>query len=221
MQLADLTLIVVRREASRRPSQAQFALSGKTLDDGLTWLAAALTEGRALAGAGVRLERPRHELPPSPIAEGARFDEPAGSALAELEDWYASADRVLRAIGTAEPGASPVRCWPHHFDLATLIQLDAPDVPKERARSIGVGLSPGDVGIPEPYWYVTPWPPTASRNAPSLPAGHWQAQGWTGAALLASELAAAPASAAGYRVSTFLSAALAACHGLLGPRRAP
>lgn len=210
--------------------RSELALPGKTLDEAMAWLAAALAQ--SLAATVSHLERPRHQLPPSPIAQGAPFDRPEPASLAELASWYSSADRVLRAIAATTPGASPVRCWPHHFDLATLIRLDAPAAPKEIARSIGVGLSPGDAGIPEPYWYVTPrpYPTTKARSKqpeseqpapPSLPAGHWQTEGWTGAALLASELAATSTRAAGDRVATFLSAALAACRGLLDAQRAP
>ncbi|HZL19172.1 MAG TPA: hypothetical protein VFG23_15660, partial [Polyangia bacterium] len=162
LRVADLTLIVIEQVGQVGPKEsgaqlrAELTLPGKTLDEGVAWLAAALAQ--SLAGTVPHLERPRHELPPSPIGQGAPFDGPEPAALGELASWYSSADRVLRAIAATTPGASAVRCWPHHFDLATLIQLDAPDAPKEIARSIGVGLSPGDAGIPEPYWYVIPRP---------------------------------------------------------------
>jgi hypothetical protein len=236
LRLADLTLIVVEPVGQVAPKEsgarvrAELALPGKTLDEGLAWLADALTQ--SLAGTVSHLERPRHQLPPSPIGKGAPFDRPEPASLGELASWYSSADRMLRALAATTPGASPVRCWPHHFDLATLIRLDAADAPKQIARSIGVGLSPGDAGIPEPYWYVTPSPspatkpgsgqpgsgqPGAKTAPPTLPAGHWQTKGWTGAALVASELAATPSHVAGNRVAAFLAAALAACHGLLDP----
>lgn len=78
------------------------------------------------------------------------------------------------------PRASAVRVWPHHFDIATLITLDDGDA--ERARSVGVGLSPGDGGIPQPYFYVTPWPYPESKFGPKLPwNGYWHSKGWFGA----------------------------------------
>jgi hypothetical protein len=213
LRLADLTLLVTGGERSAGAARSELALSGQTLGAGLSWLATALTQ--ELGVAIPQLERPRHELPASPVGRGAPFDRSDSAALGELADWYASADRVLRAIRARTTGAEPVRCWPHHFDLATLIHLDPPDPPKERARSIGMGLSPGDAGIPEPYWYVTPWPYTGLTTAPILPAGHWQTQGWTGAALTACELAAPPTAAPGARVAAFLAAALEACRALL------
>jgi hypothetical protein len=236
LRLADLTLLVMEQAQVR----AELALPGKTLDEAMAWLDTALTQ--SLAATVSHLERPRHPLPPSPVGQGATFDRPPPASLAELASWYSSADRVLRAIAANTPGASPVRCWPHHFDLATLIRLDPPDAPKEMARSIGVGLSPGDAGIPEPYWYVIPRPYPATKSnseksnsekspserspseqpaPPRLPAGHWQKEGWTGAALTASELVATPTRAAGDGVAAFLSTALAACRGLLDAQRAP
>ena len=49
--------------------------------------------------------------------------------------------------------ATPVRCWPHHFDIATLLNIG-----QENLQSIGIGLSPGDSNNREPYFYVTMWP---------------------------------------------------------------
>lgn len=215
LRLGDLTLLAVGCDGSGDPWRSELALSGQTLDAGLAWLAGTLRQN--LGGDVSHLARPQHELPASPIAEGAPFDQPGGAALGELADWFASADRMLQAIRADTPGAEPVRCWPHHFDLATLIHLDPPKVSRESARSIGVGLSPGDAAIPEPYWYLTPWPDPGLRNAPSLPVGHWQTRGWAGAVLTASELAAAPAGPAGARVAAFLSVALEACRALLDP----
>ena len=86
-----------------------------------------------------------------------------------------------------------MRLWPHHFDIATLWTLDA-GVDAEEARSVGMGLSPGDGTYAQPYWYVTPWPyPQATaEELPPLPAGRWHAEarngGWTGAVLLGEEL---------------------------------
>ena len=123
------------------------------------------------------LERPEG-LPEHPVATGAPFHLAGSAAPAELERYYAGADRLLRGLRELNPGASPVRCWPHHFDLATLILLD-PDADAETARSIGVGLSPGDAARPEPYFYVLPWPrPTG--DLPALDGGAWNTGGWAG-----------------------------------------
>jgi hypothetical protein len=71
-----------------------------------------------------------------------------------------------------------VRCWPHHFDVATLVELEAGHA--ESARSIGVGFSPGDESYAQPYWYVSPWPRPDPATLPQAPMpGHWHTQGFT------------------------------------------
>ncbi len=104
-----------------------------------------------------------------PVDYSTIADEAA--ALATLGAWFGATQQLLETL-VAEHGdeaVSPpmVRCWPHHFDLATLFFLDGGD--PETARSVGVGLSPGDDSYGEPYFYCTPWPkpaelPEASEN---------------------------------------------------------
>ncbi|MDH3233508.1 MAG: hypothetical protein OEQ29_08265 [Alphaproteobacteria bacterium] len=111
--------------------------------------------------------------------------------LEVLASWYSLADRVLQALvekhSDVHPGPSPVRCWPHHFDIATYISLEEGDF--ETARGIGVGMSPGDDTYGEPYFYVNPWPHLSPDTLPELPApGHWHTQGFVGAIATASEV---------------------------------
>jgi hypothetical protein len=196
LRLADLTLFAQGAEPGVRE---QLALPGQQLDAALAWLAGAIAR---LSGAPApRLERPRHDLPPDPIGTGAPFPRLEPGPLAELAAWFSSADRVLRALAAVTPGASPVRCWPHHFDIATSIALDGAEAAPATARSIGVGLSPGDAGIAEPYGYVTPWPSPEVTEPPRLPIGSWHTEGWSGAV--------------GERVVTFIAAAIPACRRLL------
>jgi hypothetical protein len=76
--------------------------------------------------------------------------------------------------------------WPHHFDVGVVLPLAKGE--GGDALSIGAGLSPGDEGIHEPYFCVTPWPPPPAESLPDLPAGgRWHREGWIGAALLGSE----------------------------------
>jgi hypothetical protein len=193
---ADLTLQVLAGDIAAW----SLALPGQTMEGALRWLSGAI--GKAAAP----LARPRHELPAHPLGAGAPF--PAvPAAAARLAAWFASADRMLRAIAAAVPEASPVRCWPHHFDIATLIALDAP-----ATRTVGVGLSPGDGSYAEPYWYVTPWPYPAADRLPPLPAGRWHTEGWVGAVLVGSALGPARA---GDQVAGFLASAIPAARRLL------
>jgi hypothetical protein len=126
-------------------------------------------------------------LPDASVGRGAPFG-PAGAAHEELARWFGNGNRALRYLADREPGASPVRGWPHHFDLSTLISLDA-DEPPEEARSVGLGLSPGDGSITEPYLYVLPWPAPDAGSLPLLQGGgSWVTDGWIGAALVGSDL---------------------------------
>jgi hypothetical protein len=77
---------------------------------------------------------------------------------------------------------------PHHFDIASVVSLDGTSGGLA-ARSVGVGLSPGDESYPEPYFYVSPWPYPATRKGPALPAGaHWHTEGFFAAVLTGSKL---------------------------------
>jgi hypothetical protein len=179
-----------------------YPLANRTLADGLRWLANALA--RVHHAKERELVRPGHDMPDHSVATGGRFANPAPAALRELARWYANADRLLADVART-PGASPLRCWPHHFDIATLITLDT-TLSSEHARSIGVGLSPGDSSYGEPYWYVTPWP-YPERGQGRLPVGHWHTRGWFGAVLTAAELLNAEPAAQEMRARAFVDAA--------------
>lgn len=192
---------------------AELPLEGCTVDAAYAWMQA---EVELLLGCSLEmpLECPGEDFPAHPVGMGAMFCT-AGPGFAELGRYYADADRALRAVAGRNPGASPVRCWPHHFDIATLILLDAGE-DAERARSIGVGLSPGDGGIPEPYFYVLPWPAPPTDALPELAGGRWQTLGWVGAVLEASDFAGAGSNGSqARRVEAFLDSAVAGCRRLL------
>lgn len=193
----------------------ELPLDGRTLDEMYEWMAG---EVETLLGHPLEkpLERPG-ELPAHPFGTGAPFSAGDGKAFDELGRYFANLDRLLRRIEDRNPGASPVRCWPHHFDLATLIVLD-PEADPEHARSIGVGLSPGDGTYPEPYLYVLPWPKSQGKALPELAGGgRWHTEGWTGAVLEANSFTAAGSNGAqAQRVEDFLNSAVAASRKLIG-----
>lgn len=169
IRVRDLTLVYGGDE---------FPLTGRTLDDGFRFF-----EERV----GQTLARPGEAMPPDhPVAHGAVFA-PVSSELETLSALYAKADRELRRIH------EPVRCWPHHFDIATLMELGG-------GRTIGAGFVPGDAHYSEPYWYVTPYPyPEDRSNTKPLPSGFWNTGPWFGAVLLESS---------GANVAEFLDAAI-------------
>src|SRR5207245_11690866 len=93
-------------------------------------------------------------VPARGIYQGAQYG-PAGltAALAVRAAWFSNAGLSLGSIQRQMLGrqlaASPVRCWPHHFDLATLTTLPARNA--DATGYVGAGLSPGDEYYDEPY----------------------------------------------------------------------
>jgi hypothetical protein len=112
-------------------------------------------------------------------------------AFDELARWYDAAADILSEVNEnlarLYPRVSPVRCWPHHFDIAMLIGLDS--LGEEAAKSIGIGLSPGDENYAQPYIYVSPWPHLAPAALPDLPPpGHWHTQRFVAAVATGEEI---------------------------------
>lgn len=159
------------------------------------------------------------ELPEHPVATGAPFARDV-VALSALRDAFADAALALDELRPRMRRPSRRRVWPHHFDLAVLDALDPEDVGPEAARSVGVGMTPGDAGVPEPYYYVTPWPYPASPELLPLPAGRWTTDGWVGALLPASAFTDLRGDARAARVRAFLEAAYGASRALLAPQGA-
>lgn len=186
-------------------------LEGKSLSQGYEWLWDTTSQIDTIRSS---LVRPDHEMPPHPVGDKATFDCPRESRE-ELSAWFSNASQVLASTARSQHFASVVRCWPHHFDIATLIRLD-PNDDSEEARTIGAGLSPGDAGRSEPYFYVTPWPYPDPDQLPDLPVGDWNREGWVGAVLSGSAISSAgSASDQKELVNHFLDAAIAASRRLL------
>lgn len=171
----------------------RFALAGRTEDDAVDWLRGLL--GRNAAAH--TLDVP-YDLPPHPVQDGEPYPELDRAAATELAHWFADADLALADVVAAHAEAGPVRVWPHHFDSATLLQLDGHDETargraESRTRTVGVGLSPGDDSYPEPYFYVSPYPfPPNIEELPDLPEqGFWRADSWVGAVLRGRDIVAA------------------------------
>lgn len=214
LRLADLTLLLLDEGDL---VVAEQALGGKTLDQGYAWLQQALEQQ---AGKSGELQRPDYEMPEHAVSGGEPFSADA-EALAELSRWFHNADLLLQKLAGWESNATEVRCWPHHFDLATLI-LEDPIVEvgadEASARSIGVGMEPGDHNYAEPYWYCTPWPEPRYLERPMLHGeGFWHFENdWFGAVLTGTRLVtAAPEDAQARRAEMFVRSAVAGSRLLL------
>jgi len=203
------------------PAQSDpFELRGRTLAEAASWLEAELVS--RLGKGGHAFTSPTPELPGHRVGRGASFDA-VPADLAELERWFHDASLLLEAVSATEEGASAVRCWPHHFDIAVLIDLDAdvePPVGPDEARSVGIGMTPGDDSYPDPYIYVAPWPYPEPTDLPKLPPpASWHTTDWTGAVLTAQDLVdAGDEQAQATRAASFARAAIAGSRALLRQR---
>jgi hypothetical protein len=179
-------------------------LPGRSLAEAFRWAAEQIrieTDGQL----DRELERPGFELPEHPLGRGALFARDPG--LPELSRWYSNAEGVLRRVAEESSGAGPLRCWPHHFDLATLIEV-TPAGGGSPARTVGVGLSPGDAGIDEPYFYVTHFPVNPKLDLPPLEVGEWNRKDWVGAVLRGSSVVERDPGPQQLLVEAFLDSAL-------------
>ena len=182
--LAELRLMLVSPSV-----QVSFTLNGRSDAD------ARLRLGELLAAHDLdptRLDaKPPYEIADHKVAHGAVYDTGSlADALSGLAAWFANADLSLGHVrdqmiaGGFPP--SPVRTWPHHFDMATLTLLEAGNA--EYAPSVNAGFSPGDEHYEEPYFYVSPHPYPDRTKLPALPFGHWHTRGFTAAILPASQI---------------------------------
>ena len=164
---------------------SNLSLAGHTLDQALARLQGVAAERSA--DSLIRLRD--YEMPDHQVASGHPFIVEPEATFVELSRWFANGNAALDALTTSQPGWSEVRCWPHHFDIGTLISLE-PSGDSSRGRSIGVGMSPGDSWYEEPYFYVNPYGlPSTPAELPSLSAGgRWHTEGWFGAVLTGSAL---------------------------------
>lgn len=176
---------------------ARLDLNGRRTDEAIAWLDERLELCGLNPVSGIELP---YALPDA-VAQLNRYvvGEDA-QAYAELVAWYGLANEKLGALAQAKTehtqAPTPVRCWPHHFDIAIYVQLEDGDL--ESARGIGAGMSPGDGTYNQPYFYINPFPAPDAEQLPEAPSpGHWHLQGFVGACATREELLAGPAGAGG------------------------
>jgi len=199
-----LALLLVGEDS--RPI-AEYPLHGRTIIEARDWIRSRI---KLLGGDGSRYTLTRHyEIPRHDVTYGESFDASEPARFEELAKWFANAAALLDSVARSALVASEVRCWPHHFDLATLIEV-APD------RNIAVGMEPGDQYYDEPYFYVRMHPQSAAsriRSRPLWGSGTWHTSDWVGAVLPGSRFGAGASQE--QQVREFLDSAVSACRALL------
>jgi hypothetical protein len=178
LRLSGLALLLVRNGAILDVLQ----LNGKPEQVAGIWVDAKMQSLGLRAASDAYLP---YGLPAHAVAQGARYDLYLQEReLGELARWFAGAAAAIEDVRERLPDlrTSPVRLWPHHFDIATVASLSPSDGGPggESGRSIGIGLSPGDEHYAQPYVYVSPSP--RFERLPDAPApGRWHTDGWFGA----------------------------------------
>ena len=184
VSLSPLNVALVR---DNEPVERK-ALDNFTMADAVAWLDGVLAKAGLKSASDATIP---YALPADADAVEAFSTNTQDTSLGALASWFDLANVLISDFavehGNLKPGPSPVRCWPHHFDIATYVSLEEGDF--ETARGIGVGMSPGDESYDQPYFYVNPWPHLKPDNLPALPApGFWHTQGFVGAIATAEDI---------------------------------
>ena len=191
--------------------RASLPLSGSTVDEAVGWIRRQLGQ-RGFHTDAYTLAK-HFTIPTHRVGESAPFEVTNTTAFEELESWYADAAMVLEEVVAATPNSSPVRCWPHHFDIATLIDVAGAETGSRR-KTISLGMEPGDAYYAQPYFYASMSPaPTAPDAWPVLDgSGVWHTHEWVGAVLLADRLGREEQRA---QIESFISTAVEASRRLM------
>ena len=182
LRLAGLALIVMRGNLVLDT----YELAGRRDSMVGVWLDSALRALGLKAATEVTLP---YTIPSHPVARGSAYGFSGEfDAFEELVRWFDAAADLLAEVrtGYTDAQAGAVLCWPHHFDIATVLALDPAGT--DNARSIGIGVSPGDHYYPQPYVYVSPFRQPKGATLPPLALGHWHTDGFVGAVAIAESI---------------------------------
>ncbi len=193
--------------------EKELFLNGKTLAQAYAWME------DQLGLEGGKLAPPIEEMPAHDVGKTAPFAFSKDEAV-QTHAWFSNGHHVLNMLReqakTWAFSVADVRCWPHHFDMATLITLNNEPNP-EKAKSINAGFSPGDGNYDLPYWYVSPWPyPPQGSQLPALQGGGmWHTQGFTAAVLNMQQAVAGNTNQQATNLLAFLTSAIESCRSFL------
>ncbi|MEO7086735.1 MAG: hypothetical protein ABI442_15185 [Gemmatimonadaceae bacterium] len=194
VRVADLTLLLVGEEFAVADS---LPLHGRTIAAAAEWIRSHVT-ARGADASRFTLDK-HYSIPMHAVAHGTAFDTGNRAAFDQLSRWFASASEILNGVRESHDGKT-VRCWPHHFDIATVLDVGA-------GATIGIGMEPGDTYYDEPYYYAIKHPQPASPPGVMLAGkGHWHEHEWIGAVLSGSNVNAADQRG---QIQSFINSAIA------------
>ena len=201
VSMAPLALLIVVDDRPR----AKLSLDSRTIAEAAAWVREHLAT-LGLDPAKYTLAK-HYTIPTHAVDSGAPFDASETDEFEQLAAWYSDASIVLEEFVAKMPHASPVRCWPHHFDIATLFDFGD-------GKTVSLGMEPGDVYYAEPYYYASTYPrPGVDVTRPPLAGnGRWHTHEWIGAVLPASAIGDAQQRG---QIEAFVESALGATTDLL------
>jgi len=207
VRIARLELIVI----SGGNVLDAFQFDGKTDAAAGAWIDSKMHALGLKPAGGVALS---YSLPDHPTGGKPHELAMLGRELGDLSRWFAGPADVLeqfrRTLIRLHP--EPLLCWPHHFDIATLVPLE--ESKEESARAIGVGASPGDEFYAQPYFYVSPSPRFDGALPELPPPGRWHTGGFFGAVATGEDILALKDR--GPALLAFITAAFEICRARLG-----
>ncbi len=133
LRLAGLALIIMRGNLVLDT----YELAGRRDSMVGVWLDSALRALGLKAASGVTLP---YTIPSHAVARGSPYSFSGESeAFDELVRWFDAAADLLDEVRTDYAGTQPepgaAMCWPHHFDIATLVSVRTSPAARPRARS--------------------------------------------------------------------------------------
>ncbi len=192
---------------------ADFTLAGHTLAEAMAWMETACTHE---LGPRLQASVPAPDLPAHAVASGAVFT-PDPDGENDVADVYDATFLVLERLRGVDSRFGEVRCWPHHFDMASLAVVEQ-DGAGAMTKTIGVGITPPDGLDDHGYWYVSPWAREGVAGEPvyrALSHGRWQHRGGGVSMALLSVHEVAGEGDRSHKLAAFLSESINACLGVL------
>lgn len=177
------------RMVHKQTIEDRFLLMGKTMDEGVNWIKQTLGV-RGLNTEAYQIDL-HYDIPDHELFHGQPFLELPYAELNAFSKARTLGDLVISDFSAPFEHASPVRTWPHHFDVGSYIPLMF-DSEGNVTKSISSGFAIRDQYVGEYYFYLTHWAQEggiAYNSLPPLPHdGYWNQQDWTGAVLKLSDL---------------------------------